>query len=69
VDGADKRRRLNEIKGIVPSLYELPAGCTFAPRCRYATTRCREQFPPLGEVSPGHWAACWHTDQVLHAAQ
>jgi oligopeptide/dipeptide ABC transporter ATP-binding protein len=63
-DSRSRRHRLNEIKGVVPSLYELPPGCTFAPRCRFATAQCREQFPPLGEVNPGHRAACWHADQV-----
>ncbi|MBX9947257.1 MAG: ABC transporter ATP-binding protein, partial [Reyranella sp.] len=35
------RARLNEIKGMVPSLFDLPPGCSFAPRCGFATDRCR----------------------------
>ena len=31
------RPRLNEIKGMVPSLFNLPPGCSFAPRCGFAT--------------------------------
>jgi oligopeptide/dipeptide ABC transporter ATP-binding protein len=54
------RVRLNEIKGMVPSLLHLPQGCTFAPRCSRATDRCRAAFPPLEEHWPGHWVACWH---------
>ena len=63
--GRINRSRLNEIEGVVPSLYNLPKGCTFADRCDYATDQCREAFPPLEEKRPGHWAACWHTDRVL----
>ena len=36
-----RRARLNEIKGMVPSLFDLPQGCSFAPRCGLATDRCR----------------------------
>ena len=60
-----ERAPLNEIKGMVPSLYNLPEGCTFAPRCAYATDHCRKERPTIEEKHPGHWAACWHTDRVL----
>jgi peptide/nickel transport system ATP-binding protein len=43
---ADSRARLQEIPGSVPSLVDLPVGCTFAPRCAFATDLCRAQFPP-----------------------
>jgi oligopeptide/dipeptide ABC transporter ATP-binding protein len=59
------RARLNEIKGMVPSLADLPNGCTFAPRCGLATAECRASFPPLLQYRPGHWVACWHADQAL----
>ena len=60
-----RRTRLNEIKGMVPSLFNLPAGCSFAPRCSLATDRCRTTVPPLEQRRPGHWVACWHADQLL----
>src|SRR6185437_6716523 len=44
---SDARERLNEIPGIVPSLRERPTGCSFAPRCPYATDRCRRDDPVL----------------------
>ena len=56
--------RLTEIPGIVPSLLNLPAGCTFAPRCTYATDRCRTEYPPLEQKRPGHWVACWESDKL-----
>ena len=62
---ADSRRmRLNEIKGIVPSLAHLPQGCTFAPRCGLASDQCRASYPPLTQLRPGHWVACWHSDRL-----
>jgi oligopeptide/dipeptide ABC transporter ATP-binding protein len=64
-----RRARLNEIKGMVPSLAGLPQGCTFAPRCGLASAECRTAYPPLTEHRPGHWVACWHADRLLGAAQ
>jgi oligopeptide/dipeptide ABC transporter ATP-binding protein len=54
------RTRLNEIKGMVPSLAKLPQGCSFAPRCALASEQCRAAYPPLVEHWPGHTVACWH---------
>ena len=62
------RARLNEIKGMVPSLFDLPPGCSFAPRCGFATDRCRGEAPVLEELRPGHWVACWHADRLLGGA-
>jgi oligopeptide/dipeptide ABC transporter ATP-binding protein len=63
-----RRARLNEIKGMVPSLANLLQGCTFAPRCGFATEECRAAYPPLAEHRPGHWVACWHADRLLGSA-
>ncbi|MFA9478248.1 ABC transporter ATP-binding protein [Phycisphaerales bacterium AB-hyl4] len=45
-------------------------GCPFAPRCPHATTRCREQQPPLtlqqANASQPHYAACHHADTIMH---
>jgi oligopeptide/dipeptide ABC transporter ATP-binding protein len=60
-----RHARLNEIKGMVPSLASLPEGCTFAPRCGLATDECRASYPPLQQHGPGHWIACWHAESVL----
>jgi len=56
--------RLQEIPGIVPALSALPKGCAFAPRCAFASDRCKDEYPPYEQKTPGHWAACWHSDQV-----
>jgi oligopeptide/dipeptide ABC transporter ATP-binding protein len=63
-----RRLRLNEIKGMVPSLFDLPAGCSFAPRCALASDKCRQARPPIEERRPGHWIACWHADKALAGA-
>jgi oligopeptide/dipeptide ABC transporter ATP-binding protein len=58
------RARLNEIKGMVPSLFNLPQGCSFAPRCALATDQCRTAVPTLDEYQPGHWVACWRAGEM-----
>ena len=65
---ADARRpRLVEIKGMVPSLANLPPGCSFAARCSFASDECRAAYPSLVEHRPAHWVACWHADRLLGA--
>jgi peptide/nickel transport system ATP-binding protein len=56
----EKRQRLAEIPGMVPSLRGAMQGCSFAPRCAFATDRCRSEFPPLEDVGAGHVVACWN---------
>ena len=58
--------RLQEIRGTVPALTNLPTGCTFAPRCAFAIDRCK-QYPPYEEKLPGHWAACWRSHELYGA--
>jgi oligopeptide/dipeptide ABC transporter ATP-binding protein len=60
--------RLTEIKGMVPSLANLPAGCSFAPRCSFAGDRCWVERPPLERHRPGHWVACFHAERLLGRA-
>jgi peptide/nickel transport system ATP-binding protein len=56
--------RLQEIPGMVPALTDLPQGCAFAPRCDFAQDRCRDQYPAYEEKRPGHWAACWRSNEL-----
>jgi peptide/nickel transport system ATP-binding protein len=56
--------RLAEIPGTVPSLREPIAGCAFAPRCAFATERCRRESPALEEKAPDHLAACFESDRL-----
>jgi oligopeptide/dipeptide ABC transporter ATP-binding protein len=52
------RQRLKEISGIVPSLYDLPPGCRFGPRCPQAMGVCRESVPRLIDLGNGHRVRC-----------
>ena len=63
-----QRPRLTEIKGMVPSLAQLPQGCSFAPRCGFSTVACHEAAPPIVQHRPQHWAACWNAEQLLAGA-
>ena len=52
--------RLAAIGGQPPNLVNLPPGCPFAPRCRKAQPRCRQELPPLDNVGPNQKAACFY---------
>ena len=53
-------RDLEPITGTVPSLYEIPDGCAFNPRCPHAIGGlCDKRVPPLLEIEEGHSARCW----------
>jgi peptide/nickel transport system ATP-binding protein len=64
----NRKRRLAEIPGIVPSLREPIQGCAFAPRCAYAVERCRVETPELRAVGGAHVVACHEAERVLATA-
>lgn len=51
--------RLEVIPGRPPDPVNLPTGCRFAPRCRYARSRCAEEEPPLEGIDEDHEYRCW----------
>jgi len=55
------RAPMTGIPGSPPDLRNLPSGCVFHPRCKFAFDRCAEQAPPLEIVGArsGRLAACW----------
>jgi oligopeptide/dipeptide ABC transporter ATP-binding protein len=53
------RERLKEIPGVVPSLLQLPAGCTFRPRCTEAFGICEVESPGLIDLGEGHRVRCF----------
>ncbi|WP_434712050.1 ABC transporter ATP-binding protein [Rhizobium sp. YTUHZ045] len=56
--------RLAAIPGIVPSLMNMPAGCAFQPRCKFAIDDCRLAVPPLADVNPRHKSRCIRWQEV-----
>ncbi|MBO8141737.1 MAG: ABC transporter ATP-binding protein [Firmicutes bacterium] len=54
-----QQERLESIEGVVPSPFQMPKGCRFHPRCRYAEEICRQEEPELMAVEGGHLAACF----------
>jgi len=54
-----KVEELAFIPGVPPDLLNPPSGCRFHERCPVAFDRCTVEEPPLKEIEPGHFAACW----------
>ena len=52
------------LEGEVADPANPPSGCYFHPRCPFAQDICREQEPPLKEVSPGRYASCHFADEI-----
>ena len=55
--------RLDAIPGSVPHPLDLPKGCKFAPRCKYATAKCMEEEPKLEEVEGNHSVRCFYPEK------
>jgi peptide/nickel transport system ATP-binding protein len=58
------KRRLISIIGEPPDLIRVPTACRFAPRCQYATEKCRTEEPPLDVVEQGHSSRCWYAGDM-----
>ena len=52
------RARIDAIPGSPPNLVKVPAGCAFAPRCKFAEDRCNASFPAPAAVSATHRVHC-----------
>lgn len=64
------QEKLQSIKGMVPSLYDMPVGCSFHPRCPYADGRCRETQPEIVYLKNGHQVRCFkYTDSEEGGAE
>ena len=59
-----RRAKLDPIEGQPPDLVNLPAGCAFRARCRWAIDKCATDTPMLEETSPNHWSACWRAEDL-----
>ena len=56
---ARERQRI-VLTGDVPSPLNMPTGCPFRTRCRYATEQCAAECPALTDRGHGHLVACWN---------
>ena len=54
----ERERKTTELIGDVPSAINIPSGCRFRTRCRYAKKACAEKEPQLIPVAPNHYVAC-----------
>ena len=54
----DRKAKLQPIPGLMPDPTNLPVGCAFAPRCKYATEACKQAQPVIRQVSDTHIVAC-----------
>lgn len=52
-------RRLANIEGLPPDPSNLPTGCSFAPRCPYATEECRTKPPKSEQIAEKHYCSCY----------
>lgn len=55
-----KERERIVLEGDVPSPMNMPSGCAFRTRCKYATEKCAAECPPLTDRGNGHQVACWN---------
>ena len=56
-------QRLEAIPGAVPHPLDLPKGCKFAPRCKYATEKCHEAEPPMTHLTEEHHIRCYYPNK------
>ncbi len=58
-----RRAKLDPIEGQPPDLIDVPDGCSFRARCKWAVDKCATE-PPLELVASGHYSACWRSDDL-----
>ena len=64
----ERGARLRSIPGQPPDMSQLPPGCPFSPRCRYATEQCLAAMPPVERLEErDHSIRCWNWSDVVAA--
>lgn len=61
----ERQDRLYMIKGMVPLLSQIPEGCRFAPRCPYATDKCRTEMPELKVIEGNQKVRCFRVQEEV----
>ena len=64
----DDQKELYQIPGLPPDVAHLGPGCPFAPRCYRAEAICKEQFPPMVQLTPDHQSLCHFAEEVYKGA-
>jgi len=65
----EKGKTLEVIPGVVPHPLDLPVGCKFAPRCKFATEKCHNEEPALVKVEDKHEVRCFYPESgVRHGS-
>jgi oligopeptide/dipeptide ABC transporter ATP-binding protein len=59
-----RREKLDPIEGQPPDLINLPVGCSFRDRCRWAIDKCATDIPELMDTGDGHLSACWRYEDL-----
>ncbi len=59
-----RRAKLDPIEGQPPDLINLPQGCAFRERCRWAIDKCATDMPELVETGDGHLSACFRPEEL-----
>ncbi len=59
--------RLEAIPGAVPHPLSLPKGCKFAPRCKYATSKCEQEEPTLKKLEANHHVRCFYPEKGVRS--
>jgi len=59
-----RRAKLDPIEGQPPDLINLPVGCSFQARCRWAIDKCATDSPELMDTGDGHLSACWRYEDL-----
>ena len=65
---ASRKAKLQPIPGAPRDMLSAPAACPFQPRCRFEVDISREEVPPLVEIEPGHFVACFNPVSADHWA-
>ena len=60
-----KGQELTAIKGLPPSLANIPSGCPFHPRCPRAVDRCKQEVPEFHRLPGGRFSACHFAEELV----
>lgn len=63
-----EKGKLKSIRGVPPSLIDLPPGCAFHVRCEYTRDYCKKETPPLVEIEKGHFVSCYRAKEFKNGS-